>query len=230
MERACRLRVVSMTPRIEFDPHQYQVRKNGATVKLERHPMELLVLLLQHPGDLVLRETIAAQLWDPGVFVDVDQAINTAVRKIRRALDDRRRGSCVQTVVGKGYRFVGDVDIMSRAVIAADLAEASEPHGCFLLWKSRPISLERGAHIIGRLEQASVKIDAPSVSRRHARIVVSEDGASIEDLGSKNGTLVNGTRIVGVVPLADQDVIHVGLAILTCRLPPRRGSTVTIGI
>jgi DNA-binding winged helix-turn-helix (wHTH) protein len=218
-----------MTPRLEFDPHQYQVRKNGATVKLERHPMELLVLLLQHPGDLVLRETIAAHLWDPGVFVDVDQAINTAVRKIRRALDDPRQGSCVQTVVGKGYRFVGDVDIMSRAVVPAD-AEASEPHGYFLLWKGRLIPLEGGVHIIGRLEEATVKIDAPSVSRRHARIVVSEDGASIEDLDSKNGTLVNGTRIVGVVQLADQDVIQVGLAILTCRLPARSGSTVTIGI
>ena len=216
-----------MTPRIEFDPHQYQVRKNGATVKLERHPMELLVLLLQHPGDLVLRETIAAHLWDPGVFVDVDQAINTAVRKIRRALDDPRRGSCVQTVVGKGYRFVGDVDIMSRAVIPADSAAASEPHGCFLLWKSRPIPLARGAHILGRLEQASVKIDAPSVSRRHARIVVSEDGASIEDLGSKNGTYVRGERIANPTSLTDGDPIRLGSVSVALTLRPHTTTTET---
>jgi hypothetical protein len=81
--------------------------------------------------------------------------------------------------------------------------------------------------------RAAAATAAPRARRRAAwtrSVVVSEDGASIEDLGSKNGTLVNGTRIVGVVPLADQDVIQVGLAILTCRRPARRGSTVTIRI
>src|SRR2546427_11841381 len=91
---------------VEFDLKRYEMRVNGAALKLERHPMELLILLLERPGALVTRQAIAHRLWGDRVFVDADQGINTAISKIRHALqDDRDRPSFLQTAVGKGYRF-----------------------------------------------------------------------------------------------------------------------------
>ncbi len=79
-------------------------------MRLEKLPMELLILLLQRRGELVSREEIAECLWGKGVFLDIDHSINTAVRKIRVALrDDPERPRFVETVIGKGYRFAAPV-------------------------------------------------------------------------------------------------------------------------
>src|SRR5216684_9218929 len=79
-------------------------------VKLEKLPMELLLLLLGRRGELVTREVIIARLWGEDVFVDTEQGINTAIRKIRQALrDDPEQPRFLQTVVGKGYRFIAPV-------------------------------------------------------------------------------------------------------------------------
>src|SRR5215813_1706859 len=72
--------------------------------------MELLILLVQRPGELVSREEIAGQIWGKDVFVDVDHSINTAIRKIRRALrDDPEKPRFLETIIGKGYRFSAPV-------------------------------------------------------------------------------------------------------------------------
>jgi TolB-like protein/DNA-binding winged helix-turn-helix (wHTH) protein/Flp pilus assembly protein TadD len=79
-------------------------------LRLEKLPMELLILLLQRRGELVYREEIAECLWGKGVFVDIDHSINTAVRKIRVVLrDDSEKPRFVETVIGKGYRFAAPV-------------------------------------------------------------------------------------------------------------------------
>jgi TolB-like protein/Flp pilus assembly protein TadD len=95
--------------RFELDPGTYQLRRSGRRVRLERQPMELLILLIERRPDLVTRTDIVARLWDENVFVDVDTAINTAVRKIRQALNDSDF-RFVETVSGKGYRFVAQVE------------------------------------------------------------------------------------------------------------------------
>ncbi len=78
--------------------------------------MELLILLVKRRGELVSREEIAAQLWSNGVFVDADQSINRAMRKLRLALqEDPDHPKFVETVVGKGYRFTGDIRITGLA-------------------------------------------------------------------------------------------------------------------
>ena len=91
----------------ELDYTRFQLSRAGRPIRLEGLPLQLLMFLVEKRGELVTREEISAQLWSKDVFVDVEQGINTAVRKIRRALaDDVGEPRYLQTVVGKGYRFV----------------------------------------------------------------------------------------------------------------------------
>lgn len=107
----------------DLDFARFQLCRSGNPVRLEGLPLQLLIFLVERRGELVTREQISAQLWSKDVFVDVDQGINTAIRKIRRALsDDPNEPQYLQTVVGRGYRFVAP-----NAVESASSAAPSEP-------------------------------------------------------------------------------------------------------
>ncbi len=94
-----------------LDCDRFELRRSGRTLKLERKPMELLILLASRAGELITREEIAERLWGEDVFVDTEHGINTAIRKIRYILrDDSEQPRFVQTVMGKGYRFVEAVE------------------------------------------------------------------------------------------------------------------------
>jgi len=91
----------------ELDYGRFQLCRSGSPIRLEGLPLQLLMFLVEKRGQLVTREQISSELWSKDVFVDVEQGINTAVRKIRRALsDDADEPQYLQTVVGRGYRFV----------------------------------------------------------------------------------------------------------------------------
>ncbi len=93
-----------------LDHGRYRLQQGPRLLRLEKLPMELLILLLQRRGELVSREEIAGHLWGEDVFLDVDHSINTAIRKIRVALrDNTGKPRFVETVVGKGYRFAAPV-------------------------------------------------------------------------------------------------------------------------
>ena len=74
----------------ELDISAYELRRGGQPVHLERHPMDLLILLVERRRQLVSRADIAKRLWDSSVFVDVEMGVNTAIRKLRQALRDSR--------------------------------------------------------------------------------------------------------------------------------------------
>ena len=94
----------------ELDLRAYHLRRSGRTRKLERMPMELLFLLVEREGQLVTREEIIEKLWGKNVFLDTDNAINTAIRKIRHVLrDNPEQPRFIQTVTGRGYRFIGRI-------------------------------------------------------------------------------------------------------------------------
>ena len=102
-----------MLPRVfrfgEFtlDMDRYQLRRRGLDVRLENLPLQLLMMLLDRRGQLIPRGEIEEELWGPDVFVDVEQGINTAIRKIRQVLrESPEKPRYLQTVVGKGYRFI----------------------------------------------------------------------------------------------------------------------------
>ena len=134
--------------RFEIDYSRFQLCRDGKPVRLEGLPLQLLMFLAQNRGKLVTREQISSELWSKDVFVDVEQGINTAVRKIRRALDDDAgEPQYLQTVVGRGYRFVapeareitGDSDAsenfsvspeeLGRAIMSAAGLDPENPRG-----------------------------------------------------------------------------------------------------
>src|ERR1039457_2287356 len=94
----------------EFDARGGELRKHGIKIKLQDQPQEILLLLLQHTGELVSREEIRKDLWPGNTFVDFDNAINSAVRKLRDALGDTAENPrFVETLARRGYRFVAPV-------------------------------------------------------------------------------------------------------------------------
>ena len=94
----------------ELDIPAYQLRRGGQPVRLEHHPMDLLILLIERRSQLVSRADIVERLWGPAVFVNVEMGVNTAIRKLRQALQDSRESPVfVETISGKGYRFIAPV-------------------------------------------------------------------------------------------------------------------------
>jgi len=107
---------VSHSPRIvRFGPFRLDLRdgdlyKNGLTVKLQGQPIQVLVFLVKHPGEVVSREILREELWPEGTFIDFDQGLNTAVNKIREALGDSADSSrFIETHARRGYRFIAPV-------------------------------------------------------------------------------------------------------------------------
>jgi TolB-like protein len=94
----------------ELDPAAWQLRKDGQAIRLERRPMDLLLLLVERHHELVTREDIAVRLWGPNAFIEADTGVNTAIRKVRRVLEDSSdTPRFIETVQGKGYRFIAAV-------------------------------------------------------------------------------------------------------------------------
>jgi DNA-binding winged helix-turn-helix (wHTH) protein/tetratricopeptide (TPR) repeat protein len=94
----------------ELDLRAYELRRSGRSLKIERIPMEILFLLVEQKGQLVSREQIVERIWGNSVFLDTDNSINGAIRKIRQILkDDSEQPRFVQTITGKGYRFIAPV-------------------------------------------------------------------------------------------------------------------------
>jgi hypothetical protein len=175
--------------------------------------MELLTQLVNARGALVGRAEIQAALWGAEVFVDQEAAINTAIRKLRKALgDDPRSPRFIETVVAKGYRFVAPVQHVS-----GDTAAAVRPvfPKFVVRHAGREFPLGEGENLIGREPGAEVYIDHPSVSRRHAIIRVEQDQASVEDLRSRNSTFVDGRRVDGRTAHQNGAIIGAGPVTLT---------------
>ena len=107
----------------QLDLRNYELRRGGRVLKLERIPMEVLLLLIEERGQLVTRDQIIERVWGKDVFLDTDNSINAAVRKIRQVLkDDSERPRFVQTITGRGYRFMASIS-------EAPLPETGDVHG-----------------------------------------------------------------------------------------------------
>jgi DNA-binding winged helix-turn-helix (wHTH) protein len=104
----------STTPEpLVVDMGRYEVRLGGRVIRLEKIPMDLLILLVENWDQVVSRQQIAERLWGRDVFTDIDNGINTAIRKIRAAIhDDADHAVYLQTTVGRGYRFIGPVVVV----------------------------------------------------------------------------------------------------------------------
>lgn len=181
-----------------------QLLRAGRVRPLGPKALELLELLLRERPNVVSRQRIHDRLW-PGTHVS-DSTLNTVVAEIRAALDeDPHEPRFLRTAHGVGYAFCGD----ARESVAAPPA-SGRAMVFRLLLEDREVALRPGENLLGRVEDGVAWIEAPTVSRRHARILVERDRAVIEDLGSKNGTFVRGRRITAPTLLAAGDVIRLG--------------------
>jgi DNA-binding winged helix-turn-helix (wHTH) protein len=181
-----------------------ELRKKGMRLALQRQPFEALSSLLEQPGALVSRDRLHERLWPGELFVDLEHGLNKAINKLRTALDDEgAQPRYIETLPRRGYRFIAPV---TTAPAESDAARGASR----VLCEGRTIPLAFGSHIIGRDETASISIDSQTVSRRHARLVLTQESAVVEDLGSKNGTRLNGELVSGSASLADRDTIQVG--------------------
>ena len=198
-----------------FDSDTREVVRKGRPVSLSPKAFDLLELLIRRRPSAVPKAEIREHLW-PGTFVSAANLANLVV-ELRAALgDDARNPRILRTVSRFGYAFVAE----AAAAPAGGLSYR-------LLWGIREIALRDGENVLGREQNAAIWIDDSSVSRRHARVVIGESGAFVEDLGSKNGTLVNGRRLKKREPLSDGDAIVVGPARLTLRVLRHTESTKT---
>ena len=109
-----------------LDCDRYELLRAGRPIKLEKLPMELLILLVEKDGHLVTRQEIVGRLWGADVFLDTEHGINTAIRKVRTVLrDDPEQPRFVQTVSGKGYRFIAAASTNGNGTEPAIVAETA---------------------------------------------------------------------------------------------------------
>lgn len=155
-----------------LDCLRFELQLNGRAVRVERKPMELLLLLASRQGQLVTRAEIAERLWSSEVFVDTEHGINTAVRKLRHLLrDDAEEPKYIQTVTGMGYRFVAPVT-------------AVEPSGSV----STPESAEVSAGAVPGVRDIAEREPPAARTPRRWRALVWSAAATLCALGAFGGT------------------------------------------
>lgn len=203
---------------LDSDTRQLSVR--GKAVHLSPKAYQFLALLLESRPRALSKGEIHERLWGE-TFVS-DGALASLLVEVRSAIGDSARESrFVRTVHRFGYAFSGS---------AKEIREAFPEGQKFvyrLIWGTREVALSPGENLLGRDEDSIVWIDDPAVSRRHARIVIDEKGAVLEDLGSKNGTYLRGKKIKGRKKLADEDLVGIGPASMVFRVFKPSDSTAT---
>ncbi len=202
-----------------LDLETRELLRSGRAEHAEPKAFRLLELLVLARPRALSKDELQNALW-PKTFVS-EHNVARLVLTIRKLIgDDAQEPRYIRTVRGYGYAFSGEA-----AELTARRRGPGEPVQCRLIWGEREIGLVEGENILGRDPDAVAWIDRNSVSRLHARIVVSGGKAILEDLGSKNGTYVGNRRIAGRVALSSGDEIRIGSARLDFRILRATGTT-----
>ena len=202
-----------------LDLRSRQLERADKIVPLEPKMYELLEVLITRRPAVVTNDELDELLW-PQVYV-ARTSLTRLVSELRAVLADTPRDShIIRTVYKTGYAFCADATGMPAA--------GAVPATIELVWKKHSLPLADGEHIAGRDVECSLVIDATTVSRRHARITVVAGTATIEDLGSTNGTHVNGTRISVPTRLALGNEVALGTELLQVRI--RNSSALTVKV
>jgi len=205
-----------------FDSYTRELFRGGNPVHISPKAFRLLELLLADRPRAISKDELQEEIW-PKTFVS-EANLASLAKEARRAIGDRARGAkLLRTVYGFGYAFSGET-IEERPAGRG----ASERR--FLLSRDeQEIPLAPGETVLGRDPLVPGRIDDSTVSRRHARISVTGKTALIRDLGSKNGTFVNGKRVAAKpLKLSDGDEIQLGSVFLAFRAASSEKSTETI--
>jgi DNA-binding winged helix-turn-helix (wHTH) protein len=209
-----------------FDRASRELTCRGAAVPAGPKLLALLELLIDARPRALTKNEIHQAIW-AATFVS-DATLTSLVAELRAAIgDDARSPRFIRTVHGYGYAFFGDVSVEP---------EHPRPHDDIgtaayrIIVGDREIALTAGEHVLGRSGDATILVDDAGVSRHHAQITIRARGATLRDLGSKNGTIVNGSAIQGPVELTDGAVIVLGATALKFRIVAALGSTETVTV
>ena len=200
-----------------LDDEARQLSDHEKPVHLTPKAFELLEFLIERRPRAVSKADLSERLW-PETHV-TEANLPVLVHEVREALgDDPHDANWVRTVARFGYAFCGDV---RRDPVDGESEESA--WDCRVLWGGREILLRRGDNVLGRAHEAAVWIDDSSVSRRHAIVRVGDEGATLEDDESRNGTFHRGRRVERAIDLTDGDEFVLGGVLLTFRAFPRDG-------
>lgn len=206
-----------------FNVASRELTRNGEAVHLSPKAFDLLRLLIEKRPAVLSKQDLMSSLW-PDTFV-VEANLPVLVGELRAAIGDRAAAtSAIKTHHGIGYSFAADVVEGPSGLATAD------PPLAFLKSGQRRFALAFGVNEVGRQQECDVCINDASVSRSHAKIHVAADGITLVDLGSKNGTAVNGTAVSGATKLKDGDEVKFGQVRLQLFVvtPRDAASTVTL--
>ena len=205
-----------------LDPDARELRRGGEPILLSPKAFQLLELLAANSPKALSKAALQEHLW-PNTFV-VEKNLVNLIAEIREALGEAAaQPRFVRTIHRFGYAFrdqTGKPRARRESISATDVRFR-------LVWAGGRAGLGEGEHVLGRDPELKLFLDAPDVSRRHARISIAGDEATIDDLESKNGTFVSDRRLGSATRLADGDSIRVGSVQLTFTAVRSRGSTQT---
>jgi DNA-binding winged helix-turn-helix (wHTH) protein len=191
-------------------PDQRRLERNGTPIPLTPRAFDLLTALIRHRDRALSKEELFTLVWSGSVVEEGNLAQQVSL--LRRALAD---DGCIATLPHHGYRFVAPLTEEAQD----SPFPAKSPH--WMIWDGREFPLREGISVIGRAEDADLRIPLPSLSRHHARIVVRGFEATFEDLGSRHGSWRGTTSVKGAVRLFGGDEIRLGTAKLVyCMVMP----------
>jgi len=202
--------------RFELDTERKVLLADGNRVHLSPKTYELLRVLIENDPRALSKQELQDAIW-PDVFVEPSNLASLAT-ELRAALGDEAKDPrFIRTVHGFGYAFCG---------VILEPSEAKRPVAC-VVFRGTAIPLYEGVTTLGRDASANIVIDDVTVSRVHARITLANGNATLEDLGSKNGTFLDDVRREQPMELADGQTFVLGDARITFRFGTTAGSTVT---
>jgi DNA-binding winged helix-turn-helix (wHTH) protein len=204
------------------DVRTRRLLRNEQELHLSPKAFDLLTMLVENRAQAMSKAALQQKLW-PSTYV-LETNLAGLVAEIRHVLEDPADDPrYVRTMHRFGYWFVGTVSEDS-----APVRDIPSHVRYWLVWEARQIPLSPGDNVLGRAPDAEVWIDAAGVSRHHARICLEGSDATVEDLGSKNGTFLRGQPVTAKASLIDGDQIRLGSVVVTFRIPPPAGSTETV--
>jgi DNA-binding winged helix-turn-helix (wHTH) protein len=204
-----------------LDSESRELLRGTHRVALSPKAFDLLGILVASRPKAISKGDLQERLW-PATFV-VEKNLANLVSEIREAIgDDPSDPRFIRTVPRFGYAFRETVHHTGTGRAAGGVGVSFR-----IKWVSGRVTLDQGEHVLGRDPNVEIYLDAPGVSRRHARIRIAAGKATIEDLESKNGTFVEGQRVEGSRSIADGDVITIGSVKLTVKAVHTPSSTET---
>jgi DNA-binding winged helix-turn-helix (wHTH) protein len=200
-----------------IDDERRLVVRAGKHLRIEPKAFELLRVLISERPKALSKSELLQRIWHDAFVTDA--SLTRLVRHLRAALgDDANAPRYIRTIPRFGYAFCGEASEPGDRAVAP----------CRLVGHEGQVQLRQAHNVIGRRTHNVPSLDDPSVSRRHASIVIDGCDVSIEDLGSKNGTFIGADRLDGRRQLRDGDKVRFGLVAFVFRLSPPTSATRTV--